>query len=134
MKKQTLLILFLVFLLPCVIYGSLNSFSWLEKDKTDSIELIGALNPSKGIRSANLILTPITAERQGNIIVVLFKESMGNIQISITNEMGEEVYFQKVNTTAQPQVTIPLLTLPIGSYTIIFSNDRGGRMYGDFMM
>ena len=134
MKKQTLLILFLVFLLPCVIYGSLNSFSWLEKDKTDSIELIGALNPSKGIRSANLILTPITAERQGNIIVVLFKESMGNIQISITNEMGEEVYFQKVNTTAQPQVTIPLLGLPIGSYTIIFSNDRGGMMYGDFMM
>ena len=134
MKKQTLLILFLVFLLPCVIYGSLNSFSWLEKDKTDSIELKGALNPSKGIRSANLILTPITAERQGNIIVVLFKESMGNIQISITNEMGEEVYFQKVNTTAQPQVTIPLLTLPIGSYTIIFSNDRGGMMYGDFMM
>ena len=134
MKKQTLLILFLVFLLPCVIYGSLNSFSWLEKDKTDSIELKGALNPSKGIRSANLILTPITAERQGNIIVVLFKESMGNIQISITNEMGEEVYFQKVNTSMQYQVTIPLLGLPSGSYTIIFSNDRGGMMYGDFMM
>ena len=134
MKKQTLLILFLAFLLPCVIYGSLNSFSWLEKDKTDSIELKGALNPSKGIRSANLILTPITAERQGNIIVVLFKESMGNIQISITNEMGEEVYFQKVNTSMQYQVTIPLLGLPSGSYTIIFSNDRGGMMYGDFMM
>ena len=134
MKKQTFLILLLGLLLPCVIYGSLNSFSWLEKDKTDPIELIGALNPSKGIRSANLILTPITAERQGNIIVVLFKESMGNIQISITNEIGEEVYFQKVNTSMQYQVTIPLHSLPSGSYTIIFSNDRGGMMYGDFMM
>jgi len=134
MKKQIFLILLLGLLLPCEIYGSLNSFSWLEKDKTDSIELIGALNPSKGIRSANLILTPFTAERQGNIIVVLFKEALGNIQISITNEMGEEVYFQKVNTSMQYQVTIPLLGLPSGSYTIIFRNDRGGMMYGDFMM
>ena len=134
MKKQTILILLLGLLLPCVIYGSLNSFSSMEKDKTDIIELKGDLNQPKEIRVANFGSTIITAERQGNIIVVLFKESLGNIQITITNEMGEEVYFQKVNTTAQPQVTIPLLTLPRGSYTIIFSNDRGGMMYGDFMM
>ena len=134
MKKQTLLILFLVFLLPCVIYGSLNSFSSMEKDKTDSIELKGTLYTPKDIRAANSRSTTITAERQGDIIVVLFKEALGNIQITITNEIGEEVYFQKVNTTAQPQVTIPLIGLPRGSYTIIFSNDRGGMMYGDFEM
>ena len=134
MKKQTFLILLLGLLLPCVIYGSLNSFSSMEKDKTDIIELKGDFNQPKEIRAANFRSTTITAERQGDIIVVLFKEALGNIQISITNEIGEEVYFQKVNTLMQPQVAIPLVGLPRGSFTIIFSNDRGGMMYGDFMM
>ena len=133
MKKQTLLILFLIFLLPCVIFGSLNSFSSLENDKSSPIDLIGKTEPPDEIRSAKM--PPyITIEKQGNVILVMFQEAWGNIQISITNEKGEEVFSQKVNTTAQPQVTIPLVGLPSGSYTIIFSNDRGGMMYGDFMM
>ena len=131
MKKQTLLILFLVFLLPCVIYGSLNSFSWLEKDKTDIIELKGDLNQPKEILAANFGSTIITAERQGNIIVVLFKEALDNIQITITDEMGNEVFLQTVNSNTEPQVTIPLFGLPNGIYTIIFNNEQG-EMYGDF--
>lgn len=133
MKKQTILILLLGLLLPCVIYGSLNSFSSLEKDMTDPIDLIGDLQPPKDIRAANFGSTTITAERQGSIIVLLLQETLGNIQISITNEKGEEVFSQKVDSKTQSQFSIPLLGLANGSYTIIIDNDRG-RMNGDFKM
>ena len=131
MKKETLLVLFLVLLLPCVIYGSLNSFSSLDKDKTDPIDLIGDLKPPKDIRSAKIATSAITAEKQGNIIFVMFHEELGNIQVTITDEMGNEVIMQTVNSNTKPQVTIPLFGLPNGIYTIIFNNEQG-EMYGDF--
>ena len=130
MKKQLFTIFLFGLLLPVMAYSFINSFSSLEINETDPIDLKGKTEPPDEIRSAK-IASPITAEKQGNVVFAMFHDRLGDIQITITDDMGNEVFFQIVNTTAQPQITIPLFGLPNGIYTIIFNNQQV-ELYGDF--
>lgn len=130
MKKQLLTIFFIGLLIP-VMANFINSISSLEINETDPIDLKGDLKPPKDIRSTKIAISLVTAEKQGNIIFVVFHQELGEIQITITDEMGNEVFLQTVNSNTKPQVTIPLFGLPNGIYTIIFNNEQG-EMYGDF--
>lgn len=130
MKKQLLTIFFIGLLIP-VMANFINSISSLEINETDPIDLKGDLKPPKDIRSTKIATSLVTAEKQGNIIFVVFHQELGEIQITITDEMGNEVFLQTVNSNTKPQVTIPLFGLPNGIYTIIFNNEQG-EMYGDF--
>ena len=130
MKKQLLTIFFIGLLIP-VMANFINSISSLEINETDPIDLKGDLKPPKDIRSTKIATSLVTAEKQGNIIFVVFHQELGEIQITITDEMGNEVFLHTVNSNTKPQVTIPLFGLPNGIYTIIFNNEQG-EMYGDF--
>lgn len=130
MKKQLLTIFFIGLLIP-VMANFINSISSLEINETDPIDLKGDLKPPKDIRSAKIATSLVTAEKQGNIIFVVFHQELGEIQITITDEMGNEVFLQTVNSNTKPQITIPLFGLPNGIYTIIFNNEQG-EMYGEF--
>ena len=73
----------------------------------------------------------VSAEVQGNIIMILFHKDVGNLLITLTNDMGNTVYDATVNTSVQQQAFIPLSGLPSGIYTITFSNGSGA-LWGDF--
>ena len=72
---------------------------------------------------ADVIL--VVAEQQGNIIFAHFQETIGVVQITITNKWGENVFTEMVNAAVQPTFTILLTELPAGSYVITFSNENG---------
>ncbi|WP_352423176.1 DUF3244 domain-containing protein [Proteiniphilum sp.] len=61
----------------------------------------------------------------------MFFQNVGNLEVMLTNSMGDTVYEATVNTSVQQQVFIPLSGLSSGIYTITFSNNFGS-MYGGF--
>jgi hypothetical protein len=75
---------------------------------------------SKGFRKGNLI----SAEKEDDLLFARFQRNVDVVQITITNEWGENVFIETVNAATQPAVTISLMGLPEGNYTITFSNER----------
>lgn len=95
--------------------------------ETDPIDLTGEFKTG-GLRSGG---DAITAEVQGSTIVATFHKDLGNVFVTLTDIMGDQVYVAVVNTSIQSQAFVPLSGLPSGIYTITFSNDLGA-MYGNF--
>ncbi len=83
-----------------------------------------------GLRSGT---DPIVVEIENKIMFVTFQNNVDNINISITNESGENVYSNTVNSAGLPSFNIYLTHLPAGNYTISFSNERG-MMWGEFIL
>ncbi len=83
------------------------------------------------VASVAVATSPITAKLVGSGIEVLFSGLQGNMTISITDEFGNEVHREIVNSSSQYYVYIPLFDIPKGVYTIAFSN-KDGVMYGEF--
>jgi hypothetical protein len=74
---------------------------------------------------------PITVEQQSDMLFVHFQKIIGVVQVTITDEYGDVVFTEMVNTITQPSLTISLIGLPSGNYEITFSNENG-RMSGKF--
>lgn len=96
-------------------------------NKTDPIDLRGEFRTG-GLRSGG---DAVIAEVQGNVIMAMFLQDVGNLEVTLTNSMGDTVYEATVNTSVQQQVFIPLSGISSGLYTITFGNNLGS-MYGNF--
>lgn len=125
------------FLLVSGIIFSTNS---INADALDQAGQYGIANSNKinlegefrtgSVRSA---ADPIIAFLEGTSqIAVHFNTNIGNVAISITDQSGNVVYSDTVNSQVG-SVSIPLSQLTSGNYTIHFTNNHG-NMWGDFLI
>ncbi|MDR0334187.1 MAG: DUF3244 domain-containing protein [Dysgonamonadaceae bacterium] len=66
----------------------------------------------------------ISVKKQSDFILTRFQRHVRVIQVTITNEWGEQVFDEIVNAAVQPFLAISLMELPEGNYEIRFSNER----------
>lgn len=121
MKRRILLLTFLSSMFM------LSAIALQKKEGTNPIILEGDLQAGSIRKGGN----DVTAEVQGNVIVIHFHKDVGNLQVKLKNSMNDTVFEMSVNTSELPTVYIPLMNLQSGVYTITLSNNFGS-MYGDF--
>ncbi|WP_352422472.1 DUF3244 domain-containing protein [Proteiniphilum sp.] len=117
--------LLLLTLLSCM--SMLSAITVQNTEDSNPITLEGDLQTGSIRKGGN----DVTAEVQGNVIVVQFHTNVGNLLVTLTNSMSDTVFEMTVNTSEQSQAFIPLSGLSCGMYTITFSNNFGS-LYGDF--
>ncbi|SEA46677.1 protein of unknown function [Porphyromonadaceae bacterium KH3R12] len=105
----------------------LSAITIQKKEESNPITLEGDLQAGSIRKGGN----DVTAEVQGNVIVVQFHKDVGNLLVLLNNSMCDTVFQMTVNTSEQTQVYIPLSGLPSGMYTITFSNNFG-TLNGNF--
>ncbi len=123
------MIIFLALFLFSPVYSVYNLQIQTEESNRSKIVLEGMLRQG-GLRSGT---DPIVVEIQDKVMLITFQKDVGNINISMTNESGENVYTNTVNSAGLPSFNIFLTHLPAGNYTISFSNERG-MMWGEFIL
>lgn len=131
MKKQILLCLLTGLLSASSLYATAYTAAGNETNatqQTSRIDLKGDYdNKGGGFRSG---ADPIVAELQDNMLSIRFQKDVGVLQVTVTGPQGQ-VYTTAVNTETPSVLSIPLLGLPTGNYTVTFSNERG-MMWGEF--
>ena len=65
-------------------------------------------------------------------IDISFLQDLRDITIEITDEWGETVYYNIVNPVSGQTLPISIIGWEEGIYTITFSDDTGGCIYGEF--
>ena len=106
-------------------------------DSSQTIPLQGRYESPGELRSDIISMaagiTPITAERQGNMLFAHFHTDVGAVQVTITDKWGNNVFTETVNADMQPMLTISLMGLPSGSYVITFSG-KSVDLHGRFQI
>lgn len=77
---------------------------------------------------------PFTASISGEQLTIVCASPIYDINITITNTDGQSVWQRDVAAPETSFVSIPLDSLPQGSYTIEISNDYGGYLQGTFQL
>lgn len=84
--------------------------------------------------SRSLSPTPFTASISGDQLILECTSPNYDVNITIINASGQPVWQRDVTATETSFVSIPLDSLPQGSYTIEISNDYGGYLQGIFQL
>lgn len=95
------------------------------EEKIDLKGDIDLIRPRRGT-------APITAFISGDELTAYFYSNLGHVTIAITDQYDNTVYSSVVDSSSG-STTISLSTLPLGTYTITFSNSNGA-MWGDFVL
>lgn len=77
---------------------------------------------------------PFTASISGEQLTIVCASPIYDINITITDANGQSVWQRDVAAPETSFVSIPLDSLPQGSYTIEISNDYGGYLQGTFQL
>lgn len=75
---------------------------------------------------------PIDACTNGQSIFINFLTALGDVTISIYHTEGDLVYQSKEQVNSVESLLICITDLSSGSYTLVFTNDSGGYVYGTF--
>jgi hypothetical protein len=120
MKRQ---VLFFCMVLGVLFVSATHSLTAYNEVSTNSnsrdIPLKGEYK-DQSFRKGDLI----SVEKQSDFIFTYFQRHVEVIQVTITNEWGEQVFDEIVDAAVQPFLTISLMGLPKGNYVIAFSNKR----------
>lgn len=87
---------------------------------------------STKVRSLSPI--PFTASISGDQLTLKCTSPDYDINITIVNANGQPVWQRDIAAPKTSFVSIPLDSLPQGSYTIEISNDYGGYLQGTFQL
>ena len=87
---------------------------------------------STKVRSLSPI--PFTASISGDQLTLKCTSPDYDINITIVNANGQPVWQRDIAAPETSFVSIPLDSLPQGSYTIEISNDYGGYLQGTFQL
>ncbi len=87
---------------------------------------------STKVRSLSPI--PFTASISGDQLTLKCASPDYDINITIVNANGQPVWQRDIAAPETSFVSIPLDSLPQGSYTIEISNDYGGYLQGTFQL
>lgn len=126
MKNYRLTILFCTFLLITVQMTS----GIIASTTSTEIDLKGKLSVPGTKSIENPI--PIKASTDGESIFIDFLVAVGDITISLYNSDGQLVYQSDEQIASIQQVVIDITSLTSGSYTLAFTCDGGGYVYGVF--
>ena len=100
-------------------------------DKKEEVLLAGTLETGL-IKSLSII--PFEVWKSSTSIDISYLSSLSNITIEIKDESGQTSYQSIVNPVSGGQLTIDIQGWAAGTYTITFSNDKGGYVYGAFVI
>lgn len=100
-------------------------------DKKEEVLLAGRLETGM-IKSLSII--PFEVWKSSTSIDVSYLSSLSNITIEIKDESGLTSYQSIVNPVSGGQLSIDIQGWAAGTYTITFSNDTGGYVYGSFVI
>jgi hypothetical protein len=98
-------------------------------DIKEEVLLSGTLETGL-IKSLSII--PFEVWKSSTSIDISYLSSLSNITIEIKDESGQTSYNSVVNTVSGGQLIIDIQGWAVGTYTITFSNDKGGCVYGAF--
>jgi hypothetical protein len=98
-------------------------------DKKEEVLLSGTLETGL-IKSLSII--PFEVWKSSTSIDISYLSSLSNITIEIKDESGQTLYNSVVNPVSGGQLIIDIQGWAAGTYTITFSNDKGGCVYGAF--
>lgn len=85
-------------------------------------------------KARSLSLIPFTASISGDQLTLKCASPGYDINITIVNANGQPVWQRDIAAPETSFVSIPLDSLPQGSYTIEISNDYGGYLQGTFQL
>lgn len=85
-------------------------------------------------KARSLSPIPFTASISGDQLTLKCASPGYNINITIVNANGQPVWQRDIAAPETSFVSIPLDSLPQGSYTIEISNDYGGYLQGTFQL
>ena len=85
-------------------------------------------------KARSLSPIPFTASISGDQLTLKCASPDYDINITIVNANGQSVWLCDIAAPETSFVSIPLDSLPQGSYTIEISNDYGGYLQGTFQL
>jgi hypothetical protein len=85
-------------------------------------------------KARSLSPIPFTASISGDQLTLKCTSPDYDINITIVNANGQPVWQRDIAAPETSFVSIPLDSLPQGSYTIEISNDYGGYLQGTFQL
>ena len=85
-------------------------------------------------KARSLSPIPFTASISGDKLTLKCASPDYDINITIVNANGQSVWLCDIAAPETSFVSIPLDSLPQGSYTIEISNDYGGYLQGTFQL
>ena len=85
-------------------------------------------------KAKSLSPIPFTASISGDQLTLKCASPGYDINITIVNANGQPVWQRDIAAPETSFVSIPLDSLPQGSYTIEISNDYGGYLQGTFQL
>ena len=85
-------------------------------------------------KARSLSPIPFTASISGDPLTLKCASPDYDINITIVNANGQSVWLCDIAAPETSFVSIPLDSLPQGSYTIEISNDYGGYLQGTFQL
>ena len=85
-------------------------------------------------KARSLSPIPFTASISGDQLTLKCASPDYDINITIVNANGQSVWLCDIAAPETSFVSIPLDSLPQGSYTIEISNDYGGHLQGTFQL
>ena len=85
-------------------------------------------------KARSLSPIPFTASIRGDQLTLKCASPDYDINITIVNANGQSVWLCDIAAPETSFVSIPLDSLPQGSYTIEISNDYGGYLQGTFQL
>ena len=100
-------------------------------DKKEEVLLAGTLETGM-IKSLGII--PFEVWKSSTSIDISYLSSLTNITVEIKDESGQTFYQSIVNPVSGGQLIIDIQGWAPGTYTITFSNDNGGYVYGSFVI
>lgn len=122
------------YLSVCMLFiiSSLPLQAEVKNSSTESIIVVIEGHWMQETRSLSPI--PFTASISGEQLTIVCASPIYDINITITNANGQSVWQRDVAAPETSFVSIPLDSLPQGSYTIEISNDYGGYLQGTFQL
>lgn len=85
-------------------------------------------------KTRSLSPIPFTTSVSGDQLILKCTSPDYDINITIVNANGQPVWQRDIAAPETSFVSIPLDSLPQGSYTIEISNDYGGYLQGTFQL
>lgn len=100
-------------------------------DKKEEVLLAGTLETGL-VKSLTII--PFEVWKSSTTIDISYLNSLSDITIEIKDESGQTFYNSVVNPVSGGQLVIDIQGWAAGTYTITFTNDKGGCVYGSFII
>ena len=118
MNKKILLLVLTIFFFVTAIGSVISIETLTDPPHETKLELFGDLAYNAGPNS-------IEAYFNSNMVVVIFHQDFGYVDVILVGEESGTVYNQCINTSVQTTVYIPITGVPEGRYTLILNNSFG---------